>query len=308
MNKLLVIPILFLLGCVPSKLSNKTSKEQLQITTQSFDKPLTYLQATAALNTDTTRSLMSAELLFKGIDFAFDGIKTAIKKSAEKYYQQYVVSLYNNTFYAQNSRNGMLDPENIKFNGFSILRSIELKDGREVALQAYFTMDETKYIDIYTQSKFYLKCDSLVVNYAKVKLNDKKWYLPWTLFIKKQETINLDLEIDILANWMDENGGIHKQEPFGKFYLPVRNYTVGEADTAAFDVPVSGYSYLPPRSATYCLSSRGQWEKCFGQGDFDIVAKLTESSKNNKLNKIIYDNISVLEGVDAQPIKELLNK
>ena len=112
-------------------------------------------------------------------------------------------------------------------------------------------------------------------------MNDKKWYLPWTLFIKKQEAINVDLEIDILANWIDGNGVIYRQEPFGKFYMPIRNYRVGNTDTSLINSELAGYSYLPPRSATYCLSKRGQWENCFGQGDFDIVAKLTESSKNN---------------------------
>lgn len=308
MNRFLLIAIVFSIGCMPTKLSNKSSGEQLQLATQSFDKPLTYVDVSRTFSGDTTRSLISAELLFKGIDFAFDGIKTAIKKSAEKYYQQYVVSLYNNSFYAQNSRNGMLDPEQIKFKGFTFTRSVNLANGREVAIQGYFSLDETKYIDLYTQSKFYLKCDSLFVNYAKVKMNDKKWYFPWTLFIKKQEAINIDLEVDMLANWIDENGAIHRQEPFGKFYFPIRNYKVGTRDTSLINKPMAGYCYLPPRSATYCLDKRGQWEKCFGLGDFDIIAKLTESSKNNKLNKLIYDNISVLEEVDAKPLKDLLNK
>ena len=180
MNRFLLIAIVFSIGCMPTKLSNKSSGEQLQLATQSFDKPLTYVDVSRTFSGDTTRSLISAELLFKGIDFAFDGIKTAIKKSAEKYYQQYVVSLYNNSFYAQNSRNGMLDPEQIKFKGFTFTRSVNLANGREVAIQGYFSLDETKYIDLYTQSKFYLKCDSLFVNYAKVKMNDKKWYFPWT--------------------------------------------------------------------------------------------------------------------------------
>lgn len=293
---------------MPTKVSNHSKGEQLQLTTQSYDKPLKYIDVSNGFTTDTTRSLVSAELLFKGIDFAFDGIKTAIKKSAEKYYQQYVVSLYNNTFYAQNSTVSMLDPEQIKFKGFTVTRSVNLADGREVALQGFFSIDDEKWIDIYTQSKFYLKCDSLKVNYAKVKMNDKKWYLPWTLFIKKQEAINIDMEVDMLANWIDANGVIHRQEAFGKFYFPIRNVIVGKSDTTYSNTQLAGFCYLPPRSATFCMDKRGQWNPCFGQGDFDIIAKFTESSKNNKLNKIIYDNISVLEEVDAKPLKDLLNK
>ncbi len=252
-------------------------------------------------------SLITADLLLKVVDFAFDGIKTAIKKSAEKYHQEYVVSLYNNTFYSQNSKVGLLDPKNIKFKGFNITRSVKLQDGREVALNAFFSMDSSKYIDIYTQSKFYLKCDSININFAKVKMNDKKWYTPWTWFMKEQNKINLDIEIDILTNWIDNNGAIHKQEQFGKFFFPVRGFVVGNQDSANTNQSLGGYCYLPPRSATFCMSKRGQWEKYFGQGDFDIIVKLTESSKNHKLNKLIYDNIGVLEYAEAQPLKDLIN-
>ncbi len=307
--KLYVIILLTLLAsCAPTKLSNKTSGEQLLIETKSFENPLTYMEVASKFEGNETRSIISAELLLKGIDFAFDGIKSAIKKGAERYYQEYAVSLFNNTFYSQNSSLGTLDPENIKFKGFKITRSVQLEDGRDVAFTASFSMDESKFIDIYTQSKFYLKCDSISINYSKVKMNAKKWYTPWTWFIKKQDKINLDLEMDILANWIDESGVIHKQESFGKFFFPVRNFTVGNSDTTYANTAVGGYCYLPPRSAAYCMSSRGQWDKCFGQGDFDIIAKITESSKNNKLNKVIFDNISILEEVDAQPIKDLLNK
>ncbi|NNJ55588.1 MAG: hypothetical protein HKP14_05630 [Bacteroidia bacterium] len=308
MKQYFFILLVFLASCAPTKLSNKSAGEQLVIETQSFDKPLTYMEVAKNFEGNETRSIISAELLLKGIDFAFDGIKSAIKKGAERYYQEYAVSLYNNTFYSQNSTLGTLDPENIKFKGFVITRSVELEDGRDVALTASFSMDESKYIDIYTQSKFYLKCDSININYSKVKMNAKKWFTPWTWFMKVQEKINLDLEMDILANWIDESGSIHKQESFGKFFFPIRDFTVGNKDTTYTNIPIGGYCYLPPRSAAFCMSSRGQWEKCYGQGDFDIIAKITESSKNNKLNKVIFDNISILEEVDAQPIKDLLNK
>lgn len=220
----------------------------------------------------------------------------------------YATSLHNNSFYAQNSNVGLLDPNGIKFKGFTITRSVELEDGREVALSAFISMDSSKLIDIYTQSKFYLVCDSLSINYTKVKMNARKWYLPWTMFIKKQESINLDMEVDFLANWIDNNGVIHSQQQFGKFYFPVRNFVVGTVDTTYSGAGLGGYCYLPPRSATFCMDKGGQWKKCFGQGDFDIIAKITESSKNNKLNKIIYNNIGILEEVDAQPLKDLLNK
>jgi hypothetical protein len=307
-NSLLLI-LFFLASCTASQFSNQKKQESVELTTHTFEAPLTYQSvAPQFAEEEATRGLITADLLFKGIDFAFDGIKTAIKKSAENYYQVYASSLHNNSFYAKNSSLGMLDPEGIKFKGFSVTRSIALNDGREVALNACFSLDTSKLIDLYAQSKFYLICDSLSINYTKVKMNARKWYLPWTLFMKEQKHINLDLEIDILANWIDNNGQIHSQQQFGKFYFPVRNYEVPQQDTNYRGSSLGGYCYLPPRSITYCMDKRGQWKQCYGVGDFDIIAKITESSKNNKLNKVIYDNIGILEEVDAQPLKDLLNK
>ena len=295
-------------ACTATKISNKTKGEQLELTTMQFEDAITFekLAKDLKLDEDATRGLITTDLLLKGVDFAFDGIKTAIRKSAEKYHQEYFLSLYNNTFYSKNSQTGMLDPENINFKGFVIKRHISLEDGRELALKACFSMDQEKLLDIYTQSKFYFKCDSLIIDYSKVKMNDKKWYLPWTLFMKKQEQINVDIAIDIKANWIDNNGVIHKQQDFGKFHFPIRNYVVGSRDSSYNNQALSGYCYLIPRSATFCLNKRSQWEACYGQGDFDILVKVTESSKNNKLNKLIYDNIDVLDDVDTAPVKEII--
>lgn len=295
-------------ACTATKYSNKTKGEQLSLTRLEYSEPLTFTEVAKKYNIDdeASRGLLTTDLILKGVDFAFDGIKTAIKKSTEKYHQEYFLSLYNNSFYSSNSNLGMMDPENIKFKGFEIERNVSLEDGREVALKACFSIDESKILDIYTQSKFYLKCDSVIIDYSKVKMNDKKWYTPWTLFMKKQEAINVDVDIDIKANWIDQNGVIHKQQDFGKFHFPIRNFKVGETDTTYKGESLSGYCYLIPRSSTFCLDKRNQWKPCFGQGDFDILVKVTESSKNNKLNKLIYDNIDVLDDVDAAPVKELI--
>ena len=300
---------LLLAACTATKYSNQNSGEKLEITTLQYEEALTFNKVASELGMekDATRGIITTDLLLKTVDFAFDGIKTAIKKSAEKYHQEYFLSLYNNSFYSKNSKLGMLDPENIKFRGFEISRQINLEDGREVAMKACFSMDRSKLTDIYTQSKFYLKCDSISIDYSKVKMNDKKWYLPWTAFIKRQELINMDIDIDFNANWISPDGSIHKNETFGKFHLPIRNYKVGAKDSSLINKELGGYCYLIPRSSAFCLDQRNQWKACFGQGDFDILVKVTESSKNNKLNQLIYDNIDVLEEVDTKPVKDFIN-
>ena len=77
-------------------------------------------------------------------------------------------------------------------------------------------------------------------------------------------------------------------------------------DSTYTGTSLGGFCYVIPRSRTYCLTPFNVWEACYGQGDFDLLVKVTESSKNNKLNKLIYDNIDILEEVDAEPIKDLV--
>lgn len=303
-----ILILILLSSCLATQHSNKRNGEVLSLQTYQYQEPLTFQDASKGFDLDPTlsRGLITSDLLLKTVDFAFEGIKTAIKKGAEKYHQEYYLSLYNNSFYAHNSELGMLDPDQIRFRGFEINRTIALEDGRELALKACFSMDQEKLIDIYTQSKFYLRCDSLRIDYTKVKMNARKWYLPWTLFFKEQKEVNVDIDIDILANWIDGNGQIHKAQPYGKFHFPIRNYKVGSNDSSYTSIPLGGYCYLIPRSSTYCYISPEVSEPCFGQGDFDILVKVTESSKHKGINKLIYDNVGVLDDVDSAPIKDLI--
>ena len=293
---LIMVPVL---SCSSYRYSNKADGEQTHMTPLMYEEPVTLAQIVETNNPDaSTRALVSTEMLIQGANLAVQGVKYLIDESQKKYHAEYMSGLSNQNFYAANSMNGMLDPDGIAFKGFRFDRTFEDPEtGEQLAISATFSLDESKMQDIYFNSKFYFVLDSLDIGYSKVKVNDTRWYMPWTWFLKKEKAFNMDITIDILASWIDETGQIHSDVQFGQFVLPLRNIPLDpdsdgrkEWFDAMHGTAVTGSSYIIPRSTTFCSDHRGNLDPCFGRGDFSIVVKATESSKEDFVSKLIQDN------------------
>jgi hypothetical protein len=281
-----------------------------------YKEPITLQKVVAQNNpAEVSRGFVSSEMLIQGANLAIQGVKYLIDESKKKYVAEYTGGIHNENFYATNSKSGMLDPEGIQFKGFVFERKFADKKKETLdAVKIAVSLDESKMEDLYFNARFYLKLDSAVIDYAKVKLNDKKWYIPWTWFIKKQTTFNLDMEINILANWLDETGSIHSDVPFGKFILPLRNIPVdpnSDARKVYFEklknTSIAGSSYIIPRSVTYCTDKKGKSEPCFGRGNFNITVKVKESSKEGFVTKIIHENSDeLLKNLNANDLKKII--
>jgi hypothetical protein len=313
----ITLSILVLFGsCTSYKYSNKTGKEEVVMASLDYKEPITLQKVVAQNNpAEVSRGFVSSEMLIQGANLAIQGVKYLIDESKKKYVAEYTGGIHNENFYATNSKSGMLDPEGIQFKGFVFERKFADKKKETLdAVKIAVSLDESKMEDLYFNARFYLKLDSAVIDYAKVKLNDKKWYIPWTWFIKKQTTFNLDMEINILANWLDETGSIHSDVPFGKFILPLRNIPVdpnSDARKVYFEklknTPIAGSSYIIPRSVTYCTDKKGKSEPCFGRGNFNITVKVKESSKEGFVTKIIHENSEeLLKNLNANDLKKII--
>lgn len=313
---LLFIITSILSSCTSYQYSNKHGKEEVIMASLDYKEPVTLQKVVAQNNpSEVSRGFVSSDMLVQGANLAIQGVKYLIDESKKKYVAEYTGGIHNENFYASNSKSGMLDPEGIQFKGFIFERKFTDKKKEPLnAVKIAVSLDETKMEDLYFNARFYLKLDSVMIDYAKVKLNDKKWYIPWTWFIKKQTTFNLDMEITILANWLDETGSIHSDVPFGKFILPLRNIPVdpgSEARKAYFEklknTPIAGSSYIIPRSVTYCTDKKGKSEPCFGRGNFNITVKVKESSKEGFVTKIIHENSDdLLKNINANDLKKLI--
>ncbi len=316
MKKWLLFLLLPAYGCTSYQYSNKFKGEEITIQSLEYTEPLT-LKSVVDMNNpgESSRGVISTDMLLQGANLAIQGVKYLIDESKKKYIAEYTAALHNENFYAGNSKLGMLDPEGIQFKGFVFKRQFKEKEGIPLnAITLYFSIDENKAEDIYFNSRFYLKLDSAHIDYAKVKLNDKKWYLPWTWFIKKQTTFNMDVDISVLANWIDQSGSIHADIPFGRFILPLRKIPVNPDDATRLNffnnlkgMEVAGSSYLIPRSVTYCTDKRGKSEPCYGRGNFNLNVKIQESSKEGFVTKIIHDNSEEwLKNINVNDLKKVL--
>jgi hypothetical protein len=308
--------VLALCSCTSYQYSNKTDNETVTMKSIDFDDPLTSKSIVSINNPVlSSRSVISTDMLVQGANLAIQGVKYLIDESKNKYIAEYVRSINNENFYASNSKNGLLDPEGIQFKGFTFERNFKEKKGEPLkAIYVAISLDETKLEDIYFNSKFYFKLDNIDIDYAKVKLNANKWYLPWTWFLKKQTTFNLDLEIAINANWIDEQGVIHSNIPFGQFFLPLRDIPVNPNDAERSNyfnklknTAIAGSSYLIPRSVTFCRNTKGKIDPCFGTGDFSNTVNARESSKEGFVNKLIQDNANdIMKSIKPSDLKKIL--
>lgn len=292
-------------SCRSHELSHQKRGQKVQMEVQYRSKPVSISELYPEGDSLSTRGLLGPELLLQGAQLAIDGVKELIKKSNEDYTHTYRSSLNNLQFYANNSSTGMLDPEGLTFRGFEVHRSIELpKKGPARAMSVYVSLDEERLSDLGHNAKFYLKLDSFALDYTGAKVNRRDWYLPWTLFVKKHEYLDLDIEIEITANWIDDGGTIHQNVPFGYFVLPLRKIPLSNSspEKQLYQIEhknelFSGSSYLIPRSSTYCRSSEGKSIPCYGRGDMNVLVKITESSRRSYVTKLLHEHADQLDDV-----------
>jgi hypothetical protein len=305
------------LGCASNKFSKKNLGERVEMTVMSHKKPLTLEDAVGNNKNVSSGALITTDMLVGGVGLAVKGVQKLISKSSNNYTSTYKGATMQQYFYSITSPNNALDPNNVQFKGFNIKRSFkDKKDKEELALTATVSLDSSKLDELFLNSKFYLRLDSLNLMYSKVKVNQRKWYTPWTAFMKVKNTINLDLEIVILAKWMDKNGNIHSDQEMGKFYYTLRNAPINhlvEGHQEYYDSlrnkPLAGSSFIIPRSYASCIDSEGNYQPCFGKGEFSILVKVTESSKDAFVNTFISTNSEeVFKHLNEKEIKKILEK
>lgn len=248
----------------------------------------------------SSRGLME-DIVGKGISLAADGVKKLIDLDKKKYTAEYKDGANELYFYNNISVRGPLDPEGIVFNGLTLMRSVEKNKQvtSDTAVYAFFELDKDDPFQMINNSIFRLRLKELKVNYAKAKIPDVKWYLPWTWFNKKEQTINIDVEIKINATWYSDNGTFYQNIPIGLFNLNVRNLPMDrEAQQKFLNDPkkgiigkrIQGYSLLVPRSASFIKTNNNELTSSYGQGLYNIEVNVKEASKQTFVVKSVYDN------------------
>ncbi len=289
-------------GCAANKYSFKTEGESVVLKVKEDANLIKYAtmqpQNTPELASES-KSRGMVDIIGKVASAAVDGVISLVDNEKNKYSASYQNSVGQCYFYDQISESSALDPTGMQFAGFTFLRRFKDNHGKiDTAVYAKFRVDENNAYEIINNSAFKLKLDELKVNYAKAKIMARKWYQPLSWFMAPEyPTLNMDFEITITSSFVTREGVIFNDFPVGKFYLTLRKIPLDKTDPAhdkfyanVRNDTVIGRSFLVPRSFGYYYDSKRQIKPSYGQGMYNIVVKVNESSRQNFLQKMLFDN------------------
>jgi hypothetical protein len=289
-------------GCATNKYSSKVEGESVALKVKEDANLIKYAtmqpQSAPELASESkNRGMM--DIIGKVASVAANGVISLVDNEKNKFSASYQNSVGQCYFYDQISESSALDPTGMQFAGFTFLRLVKDNLGKtDTAVYAKFKVDESNAYEIINNSVFKLKLDELKVNYAKAKIMAKKWYQPFSWGIDSEyPTLNMDFEITFTSSYVTREGVIFDEVPIGKFYLTLRNIPLDKTDPAhdkfysnIKNNAVIGRSFLVPRSFGYYYNSRHQIKPSYGQGMYNIVVKVNESSRPNFVQKMLFDN------------------
>lgn len=280
---------LLLCGCASHKLTNQSDGESLS---------LTAIPAENAVEKEDLLAYLPARglnpiILFNIAKYSYIGIRSTIDAIAKKYVGEYQYTLNNLRCYSEVSFKGVTDPSGLALDRFRITRTVKTKEGYEdLAMYAEFSIDRSRFDDLYSNGMLYLKLDSLNLYQLKTKINQRKWYLPWMYIAKPDTMISLDIVVEMMATWRDHVGTIHKDQPCGSFHLTLRNipFVNRSAMEAMLEskrgTPLNGSAFLPPRSVMMCPTNINDVVPCYGTGDLTVKVTIKELSEQRLVRAI----------------------
>ncbi|MBC7849946.1 MAG: hypothetical protein H7Y31_09420 [Chitinophagaceae bacterium] len=296
--------ILFLVSCKATQFSYAVKKESAKMKVVEKENVINYaaLQPqqipSFADRADNSRGVILGPLMGGAVSLATDGIKMLIAKDRKKYTANYSFALTDLVFYDQLSTESPFDPAGMQFNGFTLVRTFINKKGvLDTALYAQFALDTARPSEIINNSVFRLRVKEIDLDYTKAKITKAQ-----------KNAINLDIEIAFNTSYVNENGQLFDNINLGKFYLLLRDAPLDRNDPKykpyyenLKNKPVDGRSFIVPRSFGYYLAANNLPERCYSQGAYSINVKVTETSKDKFITKIIMDNSNqIMDAIESK--------
>ena len=315
MNAAVCIGIaVFLSGCIASEVGSASKKEALHMKIKessnvvSADKLITQqiptMQERSLAARGDGRGLL-APLAGNLISLATSAVKQVIANDQKKYAATYQFGLTDLYFYDQLSEEGPFDPVGMQFSGFKLVRTFQNSaDIKDTALVADFTIDTTNISDVINNSVFRMRVKSFDLRYAKAKVAKGQ-----------QKKLNMDFEISIVSSYVGNDGKISEKVVLGKFYLLLRNMPLdhNEAGYAEYygklkDSLLTGKSFLVPRSIGHYRNPIGEMKQAYSRGAYSIEVKVKESSKNNFVTRMLFENANMIIDASGNGLKSKLGK
>ena len=178
----------------------------------------------------------------------------------------------------------------VQFSGVRITRSI-LNEGKpQTAAILTFWVDAQ---ELPTNGQLQLVGDSALVHFGKVKVEDKKWYIPWTWRMKVRDRIDADVNIVVEGHWTDDHEVSHRAD-VADLHFHLSDLKLG--DTTDISTVRSEWFPLIPRSKKPKL----------GTGTYVVKVKVTEYDDYGKLVNQVSDEVSTNRADWVNKIKTML--
>lgn len=251
-----------------------------------------------------TRGLLSP-VAGSMVSLATNAVKKIIANDRKKYTADYKVALTDLYFYDQLSNQGPFDPVGMQFSGFRLIRTFVNKAGNtDTALKAEFILDTLHISETLNNSVFRLRLKSFDLRYAKAKVGSNK-----------EKKLNMDFEITFMTSYVNDLGNLFDSVVLGKFYFFVRDAPLDKKDNnyAAYykkmeDSLLTGKAFIVPRSFGYHREPDGQMKPGYSQGAYSIQVGIKESSKNNFVTQLVFENANLMIDAGSNQLKTKLKK
>lgn len=229
----------------------------------------------------------------EALNYAIKWIGSELKAESERYVAEYTGTGSGKNFY---TTGGKVNLDTIKVERF-LPNGSEKKVATELVMKVESSADG-----------FRLVADKVKVDYAKAKVSDGRWYLPWTWFTSHQNTIDLDVEVTFEALWT-EDGRSHN-EALSVVKLPIRNITLGDGNSKTS--AVSAWIPWIPRTSQSTKANGavgagganggGTTVNTLGRGTYNVKVLVREFDDFGERVKMLSDKI---EGNREEWVKKL---
>lgn len=218
-----------------------------------------------------TRGLpvLAAAAIPAACNYALRALSSGLKSEITRYMADYTGSASDDLFYVPGAR-GLSSSEEareINVKSITITRYIQDQKGNEIPA---FVL-ELGLRPSFDQTAFQLVPLRAQIDYSKAKIADKRWSRPWTYAIQKDDTIDVDVMVDIQGFWIDENGVSH-MEPLAVVSIPVHGLRFGvEKKNFRPDIVSQWFPAVPASTVKDADGSL-----LYGTGNYVFAARISE--------------------------------
>ena len=207
------------------------------------------------------------------VDLAIKKVGSELDAESKRYTADYSGFVAEHGFYTDDGK--------VSFTAIDIRRKVKGEDAISILLSV--NKDQQP-----VNGMLQLTAEQIVLNYAKAKIADSAWYLPWTWGNKAE--LDLDINVTLEAQWVDDKRKGHS-EIVANLDIPIRGLAFGNNMNVSGGV--QGFSTTPSAwfPAIPVTAKEANKDNKSGNGTYVVKVKITEYDDFGKRVKKLSDYV-----------------